>query len=442
MFGNGVRVGKIFGINIRVDWSWFFILLLITWNLAIAFAQLHPQWSPAAQWGLAFLATLLFFISVLAHELAHSLVARAQGLPVRNITLFLFGGVSNIQREPNSPKNEFIMAAAGPFISLVIGILLLAFVAGSLAALGQPFFPGRIAARLSPFQTILIWLGSINIILGIFNLIPGFPLDGGRMLRSILWGLTNNLRTATRWAAFLGQAIAWIMIVAGISMAFGVRLPFFGTGLISGLWLAFIGWFLNSASVQSYQQTAIQEMLDGVPVSSLMRQNPPSVEPDCSISDLVHTHMMTSDDQAFPVLDQGRLVGLIALADVRRVPKEEWETVHVSEVMTPAHKLVTVTPQDDAAEAMQTLLENDVRQLPVVRTKPFRSAVPNPSVPGPVNAGAASYGTAAPIPATGPSQELGSTSGQGELLGLLRRSDILRWLQIHSDTPGKNRAAS
>lgn len=152
MFGNGVRVGKIFGINIRVDWSWFFILLLITWNLAIAFAQLHPQWSPAAQWGLAFLATLLFFISVLAHELAHSLVARAQGLPVRNITLFLFGGVSNIQREPNSPKNEFIMAAAGPFISLVIGILLLAFVAGSLAALGQPFFPGRIAARLSPFK--------------------------------------------------------------------------------------------------------------------------------------------------------------------------------------------------------------------------------------------------------------------------------------------------
>jgi Zn-dependent protease/CBS domain-containing protein len=393
MNGSGFRIGRLYGISIRMDWSWLLIMLLISWNLAFAFGQLHPDWNNGMRWGIALLGALLFFASVLAHELAHSLVAKSQGLPVRNITLFLFGGVSNIQREPSRPRDEFIMAAAGPVTSLVIGALMRLSAAGRLAAARRAGTILQVAGNLSPLATVLLWIGTINLILGVFNLIPGFPLDGGRVLRSIIWALTNNLRTATRYAAFTGQAIAWLMIVAGIAMAFGLRLPLFGTGLLNGLWLAFIGWFLNSASAQSSQQVAIQEVLEGVPVARLMRTNPPTVEPDCTITDIVHTHIMGHDDQAFPVLENEQLVGIVSLDDVRRVPKEEWDAKHVSDIMTPAPNLVTVAPEADASQAMETLIQRDVRQLPVVRNNPV--------------------------------------TGQ-QFLGLLRRRDIMQWLQIHT----------
>ncbi len=399
MLGSGFRIGRLYGINIRVDWSWLFILLLITWNLAVVFEQLHASWGTGLSWGIALLAALLFFISVLAHELAHSLVARSQGLPVRNITLFLFGGVSNIQREPSTPKDEFWMAIVGPLTSLVIGIILLLLSAGSISNARNAATARGIVGNLTPLNTILLWLGSINIILAIFNLVPGFPLDGGRVLRSILWGATNNLRVATRWAAWIGQGIAWILIVTGIAMAFGFQVPFFGTGLISGLWLAFIGWFLNSASAQSYQQVEINSILEGVPVSRLMRQNPPTVEPDCTITDLVHTHMMGTDDQSFPVINQGRLDGIITLDDVRKVPRDHWDTTRVAEAMTPSAELVTVAPNEESSEAMNKLVQKDVRQLPVVTGQ----SGPNP----------------------------------GEFVGLLRRRDIMRWLQLHSSTVGR-----
>jgi Zn-dependent protease/CBS domain-containing protein len=398
MIGNGFRIGRIYGISIRVDWSWLFIMVLVTWNLVSVFNQVHPEWGTGLHWGLALLAALLFFGSVLAHELAHSLVASSQGLPVRNITLFLFGGVSNIQREPASPKDEFLMAIAGPAISLVLGVVMLLVGAGSLFTSGLLGRPGSIVRNLSPINTILLWLGSINIILAIFNMIPGFPLDGGRVLRSIFWAITRNLRQATRLASYIGQAIAWVMIAAGIAMAFGVRIPFFGAGLLSGLWLAFIGWFLNTAAIQSYQQVEIQDILEGVPVSHLMRRDPPTVEPDCTVADLVHTHLMGSDDQAFPVLQEDHLVGIVTLEDMRRVPRDEWETVRVQEIMTPRQKLVTVSPAEDASQALEKLIQRDVRQLPVVRP---------------------------PGVSTGP-----------EFLGLLRRRDIMRWLQIHSDHSG------
>lgn len=392
MRGSGFRIGKLFGISIRVDWSWLLIVLLITWNLASVFGQVHPEWSSGMRWVLSLLAAGLFFASVLAHELAHSLVAQAQGLPVKNITLFLFGGVSNIQREPSSPKNEFLMAAAGPFTSLIIGVVLLGAVAATQAIARGLANPSQWLAGLSPISTLLLWLGSINIILAIFNLIPGFPLDGGRVLRSFFWAVTHNIRTATRWAAFIGQGVAWLMIVAGIAMAFGVRVPIFGTGLINGIWLAFIGWFLNSASSQSYQQIAVQDILDGVQVSRLMRKDPPTVDGDCTIDDLVNTHVMGTDDQAFPVLDKGHLVGIITLDDVRRTPRERWSQTYVRDAMTPESSLVTVSPEEEASSALEKLVQRDVRQLPVVRK---------------------------------------ITGGQ-EFVGLLRRTDIVRWLQLNS----------
>jgi Zn-dependent protease/CBS domain-containing protein len=386
----GFRIGRIFGINIRIDWSWVFIFLLVTWNLSTALGEFHSDWSPALRLGLALVATILFFASVVAHELAHSLMAKARGVPVRSITLHLFGGVSNIQREPESPQGEFLMAILGPITSLVIGAALtwvaLMAGAGRLSALSDP---AKVLGQMSPLFTLLLWLGSVNVTLGLFNLIPGFPLDGGRVLRSILWAMTDDLRRATRWASWVGQAIAWLMIVAGVAMTFGVRIPFFGTGLGNGLWLAFIGWFLNSASAQSYQKLVVRDILEDVPVLRMMRTSPPTVPPAISISSLVHDHVMRTDDHCFPVMEQDRLVGLVTLEDVRGVSRDAWDTTPVGQIMTPTDQLVTVRPDEDAAKALDKLMGRDVRQLPVLRS--------------------------------------------GKLGGLLRRRDIVKWLQLESE---------
>src|SRR5690606_12300824 len=252
---SGFRIGKLFGININIDWSWLLIFALMTWNLAAVFGTAHPDWGLSLRWGMGALATVLLFASVLAHEIAHSLTARAFGIPVRSITLFLFGGVSNIERDPESPMSEFLIAVVGPVTSLVLGAVLLILGGTTFGTLNTTLSdPVAIVAQMSPVTTLLLWLGAINIILGLFNLIPGFPLDGGRVLRSIFWAITDNTRSATRLASYVGRLIAWAFILAGIAMIFGVRIPFFGTGFINGLWLVFIGWFLNNASVQSYRR--------------------------------------------------------------------------------------------------------------------------------------------------------------------------------------------
>jgi Zn-dependent protease/predicted transcriptional regulator len=389
MFSGGFRMGRIFGIDIRIDWSWLFIFVLVTWNLATVFGQVHTGWGATLTWGIAVVAALLFFASVLAHELAHSLVARAQGVPVRSITLFLFGGVSSIERDPSSARNEFVMAFVGPLTSIVIGIALLLIAgAGAGPITASITDPTQTIASLSPLTTLLMWLGSVNVFVGLFNLIPGFPLDGGRVVRSILWAMTDNLRNATRWASALGQLIAWLMILGGIAMVFGVQIPFFGTGL-GGLWLAFIGWFLNSASAQSYRQLVIHDILEGVAVSRMMRSDPPTVAPDASISSLVHDHIMGHDDRAFPVMEDGTLVGLVTLEDVGRTSKGTWDATTVHEIMTPADRLVAVGPEEDAAKALEKLTERDVGQLPVMQDH--------------------------------------------QLLGLLRRRDVVNWLQLHSE---------
>lgn len=388
---SGLRIGRIFGINIYLDWSWIFIFLLVTWNLAAGvFPQLHPNWGATLNWGTAIVASLLFFASVLAHELAHSLVAKARGLPVRNITLFLFGGVSNLQREPASAGTEFVMSIVGPLTSIVLGVVLLFLGDASVGVVGEVLGnPTRALARLDPLSTLLIWLGSINIVLGIFNLIPGFPLDGGRVLRSVLWTITKNLRLATRWASWVGQAVAWLFIFAGISMIFGITIPFFGTGFIGGLWLAFIGWFLNSAAIQSYQQVVVDDLLEGVPVARLMQSNAPTVPPDSSVSTLVHDHIIGTNERAFPVVQGDRLVGLVSVEDVRKVHRTAWDTTTVSQIMLPANQLAVATPQEDAAEALHELGSRNVHQMPVVQ--------------------------------------------DGHLVGMLRHQDIVKWLQLHAD---------
>jgi Zn-dependent protease/CBS domain-containing protein len=387
----GIHIGRLFGISIRIDWSWIFIFLLVTWNLAAGVLPAwHPDWGPALNWTVAAVASLLFFASVLAHELSHSLVAKARGLPVRRITLFLFGGVSNIEREPESPSTEFLMAVVGPITSIALGVFFLLLGGITISGMGYDMGePSRLISQLGPVSTLLMWLGPINILVGIFNLVPGFPLDGGRILRSILWGLTNDLRKATRWASVVGQVIAWTLIVSGIAMVFGVQVPFFGTGLISGLWLVFIGWFLNNAAIGSYQQIVIQDLLEDVPVERLMKRDMMVITPDLLVSNLVYDVIMGSDERAFPVMEGERLIGLVTLEDIRKLPREAWDRTMATEIMTPAEQLAVATPAEDASEALDKLTRRDVRQVPVVQ--------------------------------------------EGRLVGLLRRRDIVRWLQLHSE---------
>ena len=391
----GFRIGRIFDINIYIDWSWLFIFVLVAWNLTVVFGQFHPDWGFPLRAGVAVTAALLFFASVLAHELAHSLTARAQGVPVRSITLFLFGGVSNIQRHPPSAMAEFLIAIVGAITSIVLGIgfILLANATAAPVEIDVAN-PQQLIQQLDPLSTLLVWLGPVNILVGIFNMIPGFPLDGGRVLRSIFWVITGNLRRATRYASWIGQGVAWLMIGAGIAMAFGVRIPFLGEGLLNGLWLAFIGWFLNSAAVQSYQQIVVQDVLEGVPVSEMMRTNAPVVTPDITVGILVHEYIMGTDDHAFPVLEGDRLVGLVTLQDVRKVPRENWDQVRVREIMTPEDQLVKVAESADASEAVTKLSQRDVRQIPVVRN--------------------------------------------GNLVGVLRRQDFVRWMQLQSEETGQH----
>ncbi len=386
----GLRIGRLFGINIHVDGSWILIFLLVTWSLASGlFPSWHPEWETWLNWAVALAASLLFFVSILLHELSHSLVAKARGLPVRRITLFLFGGVSNIEREPPTPGTEFLMAVVGPLTSVLLGMILIALatlnLAGPVGALSDP----RLAMpELDPVSTVLLWLGPVNIFLGVFNLIPGFPLDGGRMLRAALWAATENLQKATRWAAGAGRLIGWLFIFAGIAMAFGAQLPLLGGGLVSGIWLAFIGWFLNSAAAASYQQTVIRDLLEDVPVHRLMRTNVPTVPPTLTINNLVHDRLMESDERAFPVMDGDRMVGLVCLEDIRKIPREEWERATVGEIMTRTDQLDVVATGEAASEALEKLARRDVRQLPVVE--------------------------------------------DGRLVGFLRRRDVLRWLELRS----------
>jgi Zn-dependent protease/CBS domain-containing protein len=386
----GFRLGRVFGIELRIDPSWFFIFLLVTWSLAAGFSQTHPDWGLGFGILLALVAAAVFFGSVLAHELSHSLVARARGVPVRRITLFLFGGVSNIEREPPSPGSEFVIAVVGPLSSLLLGVVFAAL--GSVGAARQGIVlanPAEALKNFGPLTTMFLWLGSINFTLGLFNLVPGFPLDGGRILRSILWAATKDLKRATRYAAQVGQAVGWLFIFAGLSMIFGATIPIFGTGFGGGLWIALIGWFLKSAAVASYQQVVIEDLLDDVPVSRLMRTQIRPVSPDLLVSDLVYDWMIGTDERAFPVVEGEKLAGLVSIEDVRKVPRDAWTQTPVRTIMTPAGNLAVVAPNTDASAALRKLTRRDVRQLPVVEN--------------------------------------------GRLLGILRRQDIIRWLRLHSD---------
>lgn len=359
----GLRLGQIAGVAVQVDWSVLLIFTLITFNMGVGvLPSWHPQWAPALRWLVAILAALLFFSSILAHELSHALVGRANGIVVRRITLFIFGGMAHMENQPPSPRAELLMAVVGPITSIGIGVLA-TLGAVLLAPAMTPELvaqdPKAVMESLGVGATLLAWLGPINFILGVFNLVPGFPLDGGRVLRALVWWLTGDLMKATRWAAGAGQVFAWLL------MGFGIMSLFSGV-IAQGLWFLVIGWFLGNAARMSYQQVLIHRTLEGVALARVMRTHLEVVPAELSVDELVRGYLMASDQRAFPVLGlDGRLLGLVRFEDVRRVPSDAWQGTTVGEVMTPVDELETLPVGAMADAALDRLASRGVEEIAV-----------------------------------------------------------------------------
>lgn len=352
MLRSGIPVGKIFGISIRLHYSWFFIFALVTWALAGSyFPSAYPAWSLATRIIAGLVTSVLFFGSVLAHELMHSVVSQRQGIPVSSITLFIFGGVYQITEEPKQPKDEFRMAIAGPLTSLIIGGILFGI-----------YFAWRNTDTVAVqfITAIAFWLGYINLALGVFNLIPGFPLDGGWVFRSILWWRSGNLRSATRISSNVGRVVGFLFIFGGIWLIF--------TGYwINGIWLALIGWFLESAASGSYRQLVLREMLKGHVASEAMSRDCTVVNPNTTINQLVHDNILTSGRRCFSVASNGHVLGLITLHNIKAIPRDLWNEKTVGEAMTPFDSLKRVRPDEELSSVLRTLTENDINQMPVVQ---------------------------------------------------------------------------
>ena len=363
------RIGRLFGFEIDVHWSWIFIFVLVTWTFAAGILDdAYPEWSPGQRWALATIIATIFFVSILLHEMSHSLLARRYGIPVSSITLFVFGGVSNLTKEPDNAREEFWIAIVGPLTSIAIGLLFIVL-----------FF------ALHPIDSgasdIASHLALINIAIGIFNLVPGFPLDGGRVLRSIFWARKRNILGATRIASNVGIVVAYII------MGIGVFTFFFNP--VTGVWFLLIGNFLRVASSESYHQVFLDRALKGVPASSVARQDYVAVSPDMSLTQLVEENVLAGHGRCFPVIVGTELIGLITLSDLKSHPREEWPTTSVYRAMTPYEKLRTVSMRDDLPQVLAQLAAGDVNQVPLIEGK--------------------------------------------QLLGIIHRSDVLRYIQAREE---------
>ena len=363
---NYFRLGRIFGINVHVNWSWLIIFGLVVWSLSLTFGQIHHEWPVNIRWGTAMLAAILFFISVLAHELAHSLVAVARGLPVSNITLFMFGGVSNMLREPSSPAEELVITIVGPLTSLFLGGVCLVAGSGGMVVEAGSLTTPAILSQLDPMNTTLTWLGSVNIMIGFFNLIPALPLDGGRIIRSLIWAISNDIRRSTRWTTWLGQGIAWTMILGGVVTVFGVQFPLLGVSILNGIWLILIGAFLNNAAVTADRQMLIEEKRITVAVRSVMQTRVPIISSDTSLADALIRNLSHPEGHTMFVTDGQDVIGMVAIQDVKKSFAGNWAMMTVGDIMTPVADLLYVTADEDISEAFERLQKFDMRHIPVM----------------------------------------------------------------------------
>jgi len=355
-----VKLGRISGIEIGLHYSWFIIAALIAFSLGEHFRQVNPSWDTGQIWIAALVTAALFFVTLLLHELAHSLVAQARRLKVMAITLFALGGVSQIQDDASDAKTEFWVAIAGPMASLTLGFGCLAIALG----LGWQ----RSTEPQTAAAGVLVWLGYINIALAVFNMIPGFPLDGGRVLRSIVWTVTKNADRSTRIAARVGQVVAFLFILDGIWQFFS------GAGF-GGLWIAFIGWFLMDAAKASYAEVGITAALRGVRVSEVMSRDCVIVSPRMTLQEFVNSYLLRAGGRCFAVEDEGHFVGLITPRDVGNIPRDRWDKTTVREAMRPLEELHFITPDTAVLDALKLVANNDVNQLPVLANGTLQGVV-------------------------------------------------------------------
>jgi Zn-dependent protease len=364
----GFRLGSVLGFEIRIDYSWFIIFFLLLWTLAFGLFPAEVPGLASSQYllmGVA--ATLLFFASLIGHELAHSIVARRKGIEMGGITLFIFGGMAHARMEFEKPGDEFQVAVAGPIASVLFG-LLFAAAAMTGVTLGWGIESVSIAR----------YLAFINIALAVFNLLPGFPLDGGRIFRSVAWKLTGDMRRATRMATRGGKAVAYLLIALGI-------LQLFAGAVIGGLWLVLIGWFIRTAAEASYAQFRLAEALGGMTAEEAMTPAPESAPPGLPVSKFVEEYFFQGRHQGYPVVEEGRPLGIVTLSSVRGVPRDEWGSHTVRDIMAPADETMLVPPEVDMSEVLERLSGSGPNRVLVVRN--------------------------------------------GVLLGIITRSDIGRWLE-------------
>ena len=346
--GRSIQLGKLFGIPFKLHYSWFLIFIFITVILSYAY---YPEvtddsWSTAAYWGLGVLTSILFFASVLIHELSHSAVAIRGGMPVKSITLFFFGGVAQITKEATKPTTELKMAIAGPLASI------------ALAGLYYGIF--WISSGFNEYLAVLCWwLALINGMLAVFNMIPGFPLDGGRVFRSIVWLVTGNYMRATRIATMAGRGVAYLFILGGIVLLFLPEWRF------NGLWFLFLGFLLYSAATTSYRQAVLLDALRGFTAQDVMTRDPPLVPRNLTIRELIQRRFLPTSSQFFLVVEGESVGGLLTLRRIKGIPREEWDITTVGQVMTPVEKLKAVRPSDDALEVLQRMDEENLNEITV-----------------------------------------------------------------------------
>jgi Zn-dependent protease len=354
---SSLRLGKVFGIPIGINYTWFIVFALVTLSLATAyFPGRYSDWTVAGYWTVGILTSVLFFASVLIHELAHSVVALAWGIPVKSITLFIFGGVASIGREPDRPLVEFLVAIAGPMSSLLLAL-----------GFGLLWLGGQLLG-VAPLAALGLYLGGINLSLALFNLLPGFPLDGGRVFRSVVWAMTGNMNRATRWAAGTGRAVAILMIVGG-----GIMLL---TGnWTGGLWLAFIGWFLDNAASQSAQQAWVREALEGYTAADFATAGCQAVDSNMPLDWVVRDYVLPQGQSCFVVTDGEQAGGLATLGQIRKVPRQQWGWTPVHKIMTPLGNLKPVLAGEAAYSVLERMMSEGQSLLPVVDGSRFLGLV-------------------------------------------------------------------
>ncbi|MDX1584147.1 MAG: site-2 protease family protein, partial [Thermoanaerobaculia bacterium] len=349
MFGRSITLFRLFGFRVRADASWLIVAALVTWSLAVGvFPEFAPDLDTTRYWVMGVAGTIILFLSIVVHEFAHALVARQFGIPMKGITLFIFGGVAEMDDEPPSAKAELFMAIAGPIASVVIaiGFLILAFVGEIIG------FPREVLA-------VFWYLGMINVMLVIFNMIPAFPLDGGRVVRSLLWMWKGQLRWATRLASHLGSFFGLLLIVLGIASVFM-------NNLIGGIWWFLIGMFLRNAASMSYKNVIVRQTLHGEPVTRVMKTEPITVSRVLPVSELVENYVYRYHHKMFPVTDDERLIGCVTTKDVKELDRSEWQRQTVGSIASPCGESNTIPRDSDALDALTLMCRSWVSRLLVV----------------------------------------------------------------------------